>query len=403
MARDALGYYAGTLAFTSPDFAEWVEQADRYAESGTVGRVRADTMLGTMNFTTGNLSSGATFLNRALDLASHLGDSGTFWNSAFYWLLFMGAPQHVDKRLLLAEELTKASRTGLSLRDLVAALPLIADVFLMWGQRERAIQICDEARVLAQHTSQIFSQLVSMLMDTIFTTLDGCLEDAVKMSQQIAGHGDELGIPEFARILTGVAALRPYLHLGNVSDALQLTDAPEFLTIPARPLPLAHLGRNCEVNQMLDLLVMGRSGIGTTEDETPAWVDILLLESAVLVGHLPVTDLLLRRLGSKSIPTSGMFYTTCIARHLGAAATLIGRPEEARKYYDEAIRVCTKIRFRPELALTRIQLAELLLEHYPDEKSDALEHLDFAINEFREMKMQPSLERALRHKEILGA
>jgi len=31
---------------------------------------------------------------------------------------------------------------------------------------------------------------------------------------------------------------------------------------------------------------------------------------------------------------------------------------------------------------------ELLLEHYPDEKSEALEHLDFAITEFREMKMQ---------------
>ena len=51
----------------------------------------------------------------------------------------------------------------------------------------------------------------------------------------------------------------------------------------------------------------------------------------------------------------------------------------------------------------RLQLAELLLEHYPDERAEAMEHLDFAINEFREMKMQPSLERALRHKEILGA
>ena len=46
---------------------------------------------------------------------------------------------------------------------------------------------------------------------------------------------------------------------------------------------------------------------------------------------------------------------------------------------------------------------ELLLEHYPDEKSEALEHLGFAINEFREMKMQSSLERALKHKEILRA
>jgi hypothetical protein len=30
-------------------------------------------------------------------------------------------------------------------------------------------------------------------------------------------------------------------------------------------------------------------------------------------------------------------------------------------------------------------------------------NLDFSITEFREMKMQPPLERALRHKEILKA
>jgi tetratricopeptide (TPR) repeat protein len=94
---------------------------------------------------------------------------------------------------------------------------------------------------------------------------------------------------------------------------------------------------------------------------------------------------------------------TCVARHLRAAAALLGRYEEALKHYGEAIKVCNEIRFRPELALSRLQLAELPLEHYPDEKKEALEHLDFAIKEFREMKMQPSLERALRHKRILKA
>jgi len=34
---------------------------------------------------------------------------------------------------------------------------------------------------------------------------------------------------------------------------------------------------------------------------------------------------------------------------------------------------------------------------------EANEHVYFAINEFCEMKVQPSLERALKHKEILGA
>jgi tetratricopeptide (TPR) repeat protein len=80
---------------------------------------------------------------------------------------------------------------------------------------------------------------------------------------------------------------------------------------------------------------------------------------------------------------------------------LLGRYDEARKYYDEALKVTTELKFRPELALTHLQLAELLLEHYPDEEKEALERLDFAIKEFRDMKMQPSLERALRHKKIL--
>ena len=59
--------------------------------------------------------------------------------------------------------------------------------------------------------------------------------------------------------------------------------------------------------------------------------------------------------------------------------------------------------FRPEIALTRLQLCELLLEHYPDERAEALKHLDFAIGEFRDMKTQPSLERALSHRDILKA
>ena len=38
-----------------------------------------------------------------------------------------------------------------------------------------------------------------------------------------------------------------------------------------------------------------------------------------------------------------------------------------------------------------------------DLRKEAMEHLDFSIGEFRDMKMQPSLERALRHREILRA
>jgi hypothetical protein len=82
---------------------------------------------------------------------------------------------------------------------------------------------------------------------------------------------------------------------------------------------------------------------------------------------------------------------------------MLGLYDEARNHYQEAIRVCNEMRFRLELALSRLQLAELLLEHYPQEKSEAIAHLDFVIPEFRDMKMNTYLKRALRHKEIFKA
>jgi len=48
-------------------------------------------------------------------------------------------------------------------------------------------------------------------------------------------------------------------------------------------------------------------------------------------------------------------------------------------------------------------VSEKLLEHYSDEHDAAIEHLDFAIAELRDMKMQPALERALRHPGLLKA
>ena len=98
-----------------------------------------------------------------------------------------------------------------------------------------------------------------------------------------------------------------------------------------------------------------------------------------------------------------LVYLPVVAWLLGRAAALLGKPEEARAQYDKALEVAGRIRHRPEIALTHLELAELLLDHYPEEPDQAQEHLDKAISELRDMKMQPFLERALSHREILSA
>ena len=74
---------------------------------------------------------------------------------------------------------------------------------------------------------------------------------------------------------------------------------------------------------------------------------------------------------------------------------------DGREYYYQALEATPNLGYRPEVALLRLGLAELLLDHHPDERPEAIGHLDFAISEFREMKTQPSLEHALaRHQSL---
>jgi ATP/maltotriose-dependent transcriptional regulator MalT len=120
------------------------------------------------------------------------------------------------------------------------------------------------------------------------------------------------------------------------------------------------------------------------------------LEEAVIVGHKEAAEHLMKRLHVVAKHAVAINRQTCIGRHLGAAAVLLGRPDEALTYYAQAMELARKLRFRPEIALIRLLQAELILDHYPAERETAKEYLEFAIAEFREMKMTSSLERALR-------
>jgi hypothetical protein len=81
----------------------------------------------------------------------------------------------------------------------------------------------------------------------------------------------------------------------------------------------------------------------------------------------------------------------------------VGDRTAARAYYVQALESAGKIRFRPELALTHLRLAELLLKETDDAaRAGAHEHLDLAIPELRDMKIQPALELAPDLRETLA-
>ena len=164
---------------------------------------------------------------------------------------------------------------------------------------------------------------------------------------------------------------------------------------------LAQLGRIAEAQESLDEYVKRFS---VFDGDAPALLLSDLLEAAVLLAD----ESLARRLSDLLASTKFMVVPSdreirCLGRHLGRAFALRGEADEARVYYDRTLEVCDSIGFQPEIALTRLDLAELLFGHFPDERDAASELLNLAIADFRQMRMQPSLERALRHRGLLEA
>jgi DNA-binding CsgD family transcriptional regulator len=148
----------------------------------------------------------------------------------------------------------------------------------------------------------------------------------------------------------------------------------------------------------LDGAVRERLKLDPSEDETAVRDDMALLEMAILTRHKAGAEFIVRRYEPWGLVTSGHggFGPVSIARLLGEACAMLGRPDDARRHLDRALDDMTAMRFRPEAALVRLALASLLLQDFPDERAAAYEYLDAAIIEFEAMKMSPALKHALR-------
>jgi ATP/maltotriose-dependent transcriptional regulator MalT len=169
----------------------------------------------------------------------------------------------------------------------------------------------------------------------------------------------------------------------------------------SRALCLAQVGRLEEARTLIRPL-LDAATCGGIDDEAPFGPLALLLQAAVALEDKAGAQALSARLACVAHLSGDSIVLVSVARQLGDAAALAGDRTAARGYYLQALDSTSKIGFRPELALTHLRLAELSLkEPGSAAQSEALEHLDIAIPELTDMKMQPGLERALAVRENL--
>ena len=385
LALEAMNRDLTANAWRTPLYREWTTRADRFCVEDTMERVWTDVALADLCQAEGRENDSWPLYRRALEQARKIDYRPGIFYAGSRFVLNMSAPHHRDEQARLAAEFAALPSEGAG-RSLGTVLWLCTSIRLNAGDREQA-----EAyqRRLSEYAAQTQDPVVRQRCNGTEAGLllcDGRFEEVI------------------VRRLHGPVSVRALIYLGRLDELDEVLARREFGSAagtPHRTLILAHQGKRDAAEQEL------RAFIEQTGISREAGTNQLthFLESALMIGAVDIVEMLSTQLaglaasltfGTNSIPS-------CVGRQLGAAAAMLGRTEEARASYEQAIDVCTRARCRPELALSRLQLAELLLEHYPDERATAIEHLDFAIAEFRDMKMQPSLERALSHRRLLKA
>jgi DNA-binding CsgD family transcriptional regulator len=394
LALEAFRRYGGPPLERSPLFLQWANRAWQYAAPESTEQVYAGHALASHAAFNGSPGEAGVLLDRALDLARRLGDSEALLRSAWQLVMLAQAPSQQARVLQVAEEFSVYPREGVTQRTLGSFLHWTLVAYLRNGNRAMVDRLKSEIIALAEGSHDAALAWRPLELNMIEHSLNGDLELAREAGDELVRWADQSGMGVFGRAHAYSWTTRSRWYLGE----LQSDEADAYLASHGEPLALGPLrvqrGQHAEAHAALR--DAEKRGLCTGACEPSLHEAAVCLETALLLQEPNVIQPLVEQL----LPVAGLvvdyYALTSVARLLGKAAKLAGDALAARGYFEQGLAVCTQLQFRPELALIRLELAELLLDD-PDAvtRSEGSSQLQAAISELRAMHMRPSLERAL--------
>ncbi len=304
---------------------------------------------------------------QAIELARGLGDLQAAWRSHWdsgYVLRSMGqggaAQRHLSTALELAEKLHDRYRLTLT-------YSLNANLCSNLGDWQRARDLGDRGLVVAPQETGILNNRVLLAyeageFDRGAALLQRLLE---AIPPSAARPGVQYSVP--AQIIPWVARITGVLDRLDVAEAA----AQSVLASPfANPIYVLHSRAS------LGLLAVLRGDAAAASEQYEAlesWRGLMLWVNSA--DHL-----------------------------LGLLAHTMGNLDKARGHFEDALAFCRKAGYRPELAWSLCDYADLLLQrNQPGDRQKAMTLLDESLAISSELGMKPLMQRVLSRREILRA
>jgi class 3 adenylate cyclase/tetratricopeptide (TPR) repeat protein len=394
----SLAYAVAARAPGEPEWQLWTERAEKYAQPESGGWVFAALARSWIHSAHNEQEACWQLRLQALEMARRLGDPDAL-SSAVMSFTARGAPLQLEgERARVVAEFGLMRSTLLRPGIVAQRLGECAFVLEDAGDRQGFDTFCDELDAHAGRVGDPYALAWQMTVNCARQRLEGDLEESLAISEQFGAQAGTLGIEVLGQLIAWWTGSPTLIYLGRFDQLLEHRDVHSTAifseAIVAYCLALA--GRQEEALGEIRR-IMAERGIGPEEDWTDSTTLVALLATAVLTGDAQAIGALASRVSIAPEFHCGLIATS-VARQLGGAALLMGDPDSALGHFRTALKVAERIRNRPETALARLALAQTLFEHFPAERAEALEHLDFAARELQAMKMAPALEQAVRLK-----
>jgi DNA-binding CsgD family transcriptional regulator len=390
---NAVGLAWGPSGLVEPEATIWLERADQATPDDTAGRAFIEVSKSQRYAFEGQSDECWESAIIAYRVARRVGVPEELYRAAGYGVLNGAAPavHRLPEMLSIFREMTTEPRYGVSSGQLARGLRTWGQCYLLDKNRAGFDSVAAELKALASGDRDPWVQGAALHLSMMDLFLRGQLEEALDLAKAA-----EVQVPYMVPQVAASAAWIN-LYIGRTSAAsAEAAKAISPWAAGARretiPIPLlAAAGHTDEAASRLQVWLAKNRGASAFLSELT-----YALAGAIALTDASAAQEIAPHLASVSdLPVSGDFQMLSVGRLLGAAAALGGDYPQARSFTETAIESAERVQFRPEVVLTRLQLAELMLRHYPEERAAALEHLDFVIDDCAAMGMEPARRRAV--------